>query len=118
MNRSTDDYTRIPVEQTLQDLQTDSDRGLDGDTARNRLQQYGYNQIKEHEEPLWHRIFRRFWGPIPWMIEVAGILSALVQKWEDFIIITIMLLVNALLDFFSGAPCTECTQGTETMPGQ
>jgi H+-transporting ATPase len=34
------------------------------------------------------------------MIEVAAILSAVVQKWEDFVIITIMLLVNAGLDFF------------------
>ncbi|MGE5130650.1 MAG: plasma-membrane proton-efflux P-type ATPase, partial [Sphingomonadaceae bacterium] len=44
--------------------------------------------------------FRRFWGPIPWMIETAAILSAVVQKWEDFGIITVMLLVNAGLDFF------------------
>ncbi len=28
-------------------------------------------------------VFRRFWGPIPWMIETAALLSALVQKWED-----------------------------------
>jgi len=41
-----------------------------------------------------------FWGPIPWMIEIAALLSALVQKWEDFIIIMVMLLVNAGLDFF------------------
>ncbi len=100
MNKSTDDYTDSPVERTLKDLQTNTGLGLDSETARVRLQQYGYNQIKEHEEPLWHRIFRRFWGPIPWMIEVAGILSALVQKWEDFIIITVLLLVNVLLDFF------------------
>jgi H+-transporting ATPase len=34
------------------------------------------------------------------MIEVAAILSAVVQKWDDFIIIIIMLLINAGLDFF------------------
>ena len=34
------------------------------------------------------------------MIEVAAVLSAVVQKWDDFVIITIMLLVNAGLDFF------------------
>jgi len=33
------------------------------------------------------------------MIEAAAILSAMVNKWEDFTIITIMLLVNAALDF-------------------
>jgi len=34
------------------------------------------------------------------MIEIAGILSALVQKWEDFIIIMVMLLVNAGVDLW------------------
>ena len=33
------------------------------------------------------------------MIEAAAVLSALVRKWEDLAIITVMLLVNAGLDF-------------------
>jgi H+-transporting ATPase len=73
---------------------------LSSEEAKKRLDQYGPNAIIEKEEPLWHRIFRRFWGPIPWMIEAAAILSAAVRKWEDFIIIMIMLLVNAFLDFY------------------
>ena len=75
-------------------------QGLTQAEADKRLEQYGYNEIEEKEELLWHRLFRRFWGPIPWMIEIAAVLSALVQKWEDFVIILVMLLVNAGLDFF------------------
>ena len=100
MQKATDDYKNILVEETLKTLQTDKEKGLSGEDAQKRLAEYGYNEIEEKEEPLWHRIFRRFWGPIPGMIEVAALLSAIVQKWEDFIIITIMLLVNAFLDFF------------------
>ncbi len=98
--KSTDDYARQSVEKTLQDLHVEREKGLVEDEVVRRLGHYGYNEIKEKEEPLWHRILRRFWGPIPWMIEIAAVLSAVVQKWEDFIIITIMLLVNAGLDFF------------------
>jgi len=98
--RATDDYLEQSAEQTLQQWQVDIATGLTGKEVSARLQQYGYNEIGEKEESLWHRIFRRFWGPIPWMIEVAALLSALVQKWDDFIIILIMLLVNAGLDFF------------------
>ena len=99
MTQSTDDFAKNQAEKSCEILQVTPDQGLSDSQVRERLTRYGYNEIKEREEPLWHRIFRRFWGPIPGMIEIAAILSALVRKWEDFIIITIMLLVNGLLDF-------------------
>ena len=99
MLKATDDYKNISVEETLETLQTGKDKGLSGDEAQKRLAEYGYNEIEEKEETLWHRILRRFWGPIPWMIEIAAILSAIVQKWEDFVIIVILLLVNVFIDF-------------------
>ena len=98
--KHTDDFARQDVKETLASLGVDAARGLSGAEAQQRLGHYGYNEIEEKEEPLWHRVFRRFWGPIPWMIELAALLSAVVQKWDDFVIITIMLLVNAGLDFF------------------
>jgi len=100
MGKRTDDYAQQSTEDTVRELQTDREHGLDDVEAERRIGRFGYNEITEKEEPLWHRLFRRFWGPIPWMIEVAAILSAVVQKWDDFIIIVIMLLVNAGLDFF------------------
>jgi len=100
LSKRTDDYARQGVEQTLAGFEVDGARGLSDAEAERRLTQYGYNEIEEKEEPLWHRIFRRFWGPIPWMIEVAALLSAVVRKWDDFVIIAVMLLVNAGLDFF------------------
>ncbi len=75
-------------------------KGLTSAEAKKRLEKYGLNEIPDKEETLFHRIFRRFWGPIPWMIEVAAVLSALVKKWEDFAIIMVMLLVNAILDLY------------------
>jgi H+-transporting ATPase len=99
MNKPSDDYAKQAPEDTLQFLGTDIERGLTHTEATRRLDQYGFNEIQEKEEALWHRILRRFWGPIPWMIEVAGILSLIVRKLADFVIIAIMLLINATLDF-------------------
>jgi H+-transporting ATPase len=98
--KRTDDYTKQSIDKSLAELKTDAGHGLAEDEAQDRISHYGYNEIEEKEEPLWHRIFRRFWGPIPWMIETAAVLSAVVGKWEDFFIILVMLLVNAGLDFF------------------
>ena len=98
--RNTDAFAKQTVEETLSQLQVDTVSGLsDGEAAERRVR-FGYNEIEEKEEPLWHRISRRFWGPIPGMIEAAAILSAIVREWADFFIIMVMLLVNAGLDFF------------------
>ena len=93
-------YEKLPSVQVAAELSTDIDKGLSSEEAKKRLAKYGPNEIPEKEEPLWHRIFRRFWGPIPWMIEIAAILAALVKHWEEFYIILVMLFVNAFLDFY------------------
>ena len=93
-------YEKLPSIQVAAELSTNIEKGLSAQEAKKRLQKYGPNEIPEKEEPLWHRIFRRFWGPIPWMIETAAILAAAVKHWEEFYIILIMLFVNAFLDFY------------------
>jgi H+-transporting ATPase len=99
MQRKSDDYQDQSIELALKGLEAHRERGLTSAEAEERLARFGPNEVEEKEEPLWHQLFRRFWGPIPWMIEIAALLSALVQKWEDFAIILVMLLVNAGLDF-------------------
>ena len=96
----TDEYKNIPIDKVASEFNVDIETGLSQEEAKKRLKQYGPNEIPEYKEPLWHRIFKRFWGPIPWMIEIAAFLSAVVHRWEDFTIIMIMLLVNAFLDFY------------------
>ncbi len=74
--------------------------GLTNQQVQSRLQQYGYNEIPEtHASPILKFLFY-FWGPIPWMIEVAAVLSALVRHWTDFAIIMALLLVNAVVGFW------------------
>ena len=41
-----------------------------------------------------------FWGPIPWMIEVAVVLSGIVRHWPDFFIILLLLVANATVGFW------------------
>ncbi|NOX17204.1 MAG: plasma-membrane proton-efflux P-type ATPase [Chlorobi bacterium] len=98
--RQTKEYEALSIDSILNELNSSMKNGLSEENAKKRIEEAGYNEIPEKEESLFHRIFRRFWGPIPWMIEVAAILSAAVQKWEDFGIITALLLVNAGMDLW------------------
>jgi len=83
-----------------QSVNLDTLTGLSEEDVKERIEKYGYNEINEKEETWYHRLFKKFWGPIPWMIEIAAILSAIAQRWEDFSVIMVMLLVNAFVDFY------------------
>ncbi|MDX2473279.1 MAG: plasma-membrane proton-efflux P-type ATPase, partial [Candidatus Krumholzibacteria bacterium] len=74
--------------------------GLSQVEAQKRLTQYGANEIAEKKENPFLRFLTYFWGPIPWMIEAAVILSALARHWPDFGIILVLLLANAVVGFF------------------
>ena len=92
-------FEHLSVEQTLATLKTDAN-GLAGDEAARRLAQYGPNQLAETHIPLWRRMAEFFWGPIPWMIEAAGVLSAVNQDWQSFGVIIAMLLINGGIGFW------------------
>lgn len=74
--------------------------GLTAAEAQRRLQQYGLNALPEHTVNPLLTFLTYFWGPIPWMIEVAVLLSALVRHWDDFAIISVLLLANAIVGFW------------------
>ncbi len=74
--------------------------GLSQAEAAKRLTQYGPNEIEEKKQNVLLKILSYFWGPIPWMIEVAVVLSGVVRHWPDFFIILILLVSNAAVGFF------------------
>ncbi|NNM85888.1 MAG: plasma-membrane proton-efflux P-type ATPase [Phycisphaerales bacterium] len=77
-----------------------SPNGLTQLEAQKRLTQYGPNEIAEKNINPILKFLSYFWGPIPWMIEVAVILSGVVRHWPDFGIILLLLVANALVGFW------------------
>ena len=59
-------------------------KGIKDDEAQKRLQQYGYNELLEKKISLFTKFIGYFWGPIPWMIEIAALLSAFIQTLGGF----------------------------------
>ena len=94
-----EDFAKLSVVATLGKLQTDGAQGLTAAEAAKRLQDYGPNALEEKKVTLWHQLLPFFWGPIPWMIKAAALLSLLTQDWRDFSIIMVLLLFNAALGF-------------------
>ena len=74
--------------------------GLSQAEAQKRLTQYGPNEIEEKKTNPFLKFLTYFWGPIPWMIEAAVILSGIVRHWLDFFIILLLLVSNAVVGFW------------------
>lgn len=93
------DLKSIPMDKLQEELSSSSD-GLTEEEAKKRLKKYGANEIKEKKSNILLKFLSYFWGPIPWMIEAAVILSAVAGHWPDFFIILLLLFANSLVGFF------------------
>jgi H+-transporting ATPase len=98
-NAVSTDLQTLPLPQLQQKLGSSPD-GLSHDEAQRRLAQYGPNELAEKQVNPLLKFLTYFWGPIPWMIEAAVILSALVRHWPDFFIILTLLVANAAVGFW------------------
>jgi H+-transporting ATPase len=96
---SRDEAKQKSPEQLFAEL-TSSPQGLSSAEAEARLSQYGPNALEEKKTHPIFKFLLYFWGPIPWMIEVAALLSAIVRNWGDFTIIMALLVFNAVIGFW------------------
>jgi H+-transporting ATPase len=94
----TGDLKTLPMAQVQEQLDSSPD-GLTQAEAATRLEKYGPNEIAEHTTNPVLKFLSYFWGPIPWMIEIAVILSGAVGHWADFVIIGVLLLANGVVGF-------------------
>ena len=88
------------IQEALTKFQSSIEHGLTQEEAASRLKQDGPNAIEEKRISPLKRFLTFLWGPIPWMIEIAAVLSAVVRHWEDFVIIFFMLALNAVVGFW------------------
>jgi H+-transporting ATPase len=94
-----DDLKSLPMPELQKKLGA-TPAGLSEAEAQKRLTQYGPNEITVKKTNELLKFLSYFWGPIPWMIEAAVILSGVVRHWLDFFIILLLLASNAVVGFW------------------
>jgi H+-transporting ATPase len=88
---------------SLQELRAklgSSPEGLSQAEATTRLAQYGPNEIEEKKTTPLLKFLTYFWGPIPWMIEAAVILSGVVRHWPAVLGTQIVATLIAVYGLF------------------
>ncbi len=96
---TTEEAKNASVDDLFSALST-TQSGLSSTTAQQRLTQYGSNEITEKRVSPLRKFLGYFWGPIPFMIEAALIMSAIIQHWPDLAIIFLLLMMNAVVGFW------------------
>jgi H+-transporting ATPase len=94
-----DELKSLPMKELWAKLGSSPD-GLGQAEAEKRLTQYGPNEIEEKKKNALLKFLGYFWGPIPWMIEAAVVLSAVARHWPGFAIILLLLVTNAVVGFW------------------
>ena len=111
-----DDLKTAPLADVEKQLASSPD-GLTQAEAAKRLVKYGPNEIAEKKTNPLLKFLLYFWGPIPWMIEVAVVLSGIVRHWPDFFIILVLLIANATIGFWEERQAGQRHRGAESQAG-
>ncbi|GLI93960.1 plasma-membrane proton-efflux P-type ATPase [Methylocystis echinoides] len=96
------DAPRDPLQKIAQELTSlqATKNGLTTAEATQRLKEVGPNALDTRQESKWRKLLAYFWGPLPFLIEAAAVISALRHDWPDFIVVTGLLLYNAAVGFW------------------
>ena len=97
--RSTKEYQDISFEQAFK-LLLSSEQGLKQEDLAERRRQYGWNEIEEEKPNTLLVFLSRYWGPLPWLLELSMLLSFLVERPFEGLLIFALLTINASLSFF------------------
>src|ERR1035438_6796639 len=98
-NAKPPDIASKPVPETLAALQVNPDTGLTPAEVDVRRKEHGYNEVAEKKEHPLFKFLRKFWGISAWMLELIMVLSAVLRKYSDLLVVGALLVINAVLSF-------------------
>jgi plasma-membrane proton-efflux P-type ATPase len=87
------------VPDALAALNVDPEKGLTPTDVEARRKTYGYNEVPVRKAHPILRFLGKFWGLSAWMLEVIMILSLVLRKYSDLVVVAALLIVNAVISF-------------------
>jgi H+-transporting ATPase len=96
--QSTPEFKEISVQETLTLLETSTD-GLSESEAERRIEKFGRNEVVEKRKSPIIEFLGRYWGPMPWLLELTMILSYVLGHYLEVIIVFGLLSANATIGF-------------------
>ncbi len=93
---NTRDFEGMTIDASFQAVKS-APEGLPQAEALARLAQVGSNEIAQKKERPVREFLLRFWGPMPWLLELAMVLSAVLGHDIEGAMILVLLVINAII---------------------
>ena len=93
------DIASASVPDTLATLKVNPDTGLARAEVDTRRKENGYNEVAEKKSRPVLKFLKKFWGISAWMLELIMVLSAMLGKYSDLVVVGALLVINAVLGF-------------------
>src|SRR5450755_3391258 len=93
------DIASASVPDTLASLKVNPDTGLAHAEVDTRRKENGYNEVADKKSRPVLKFLKKFWGISAWMLELIMVLSAVLGKYSDLIVVGALLVINAVLSF-------------------
>ena len=85
------DIASASVSDTLASLKVNPDNGLARADVDTRRKENGYNEVAEKKSRPFLKFLKKFWGISAWMLELIMVLSAVLGKYSDLIVVGALL---------------------------
>ena len=96
--RNTSEYQEASIEETIRLLET-SPNGLTQSEAQKRIGRFGRNEVVEKEKNPVLDFLSHYWGPMPWLLESAMVLSYVLGHYLELVVVFGLLTMNAIIGF-------------------
>ena len=96
--KGTTEYKTMPFEDALRELGSVLE-GLSEAEVEKRLKTYGRNEVASRKKNPILEFLSRFWGPMPWLLELAIVLAVFLGHDLEAFIIAILIVTNAIIGY-------------------
>ncbi|MEW6407535.1 MAG: plasma-membrane proton-efflux P-type ATPase [Patescibacteria group bacterium] len=91
-------WRTIPLAEVFSATKSNKD-GLTSSEAVQRLKEFGYNEIREKKPSRFFVFLKKFWGLSAWMLEAIIVISLILHKESDALVVAGLLVLNAVISF-------------------
>ncbi|MGK7379589.1 cation-transporting P-type ATPase [Planococcus sp. 1R117A] len=109
-------WHQLTVQEVMEVLQTDVNKGLTEEEAANRSRQWGLNVLPEPEkESAILRFIKHFKDVLIYVLMGAAIITILLGHYIDTLVILLVIVINAAIGFIQESKAEKALEGIREM---